>query len=140
MTAPDGTRLDSALIGALGERLAAKWLWRQRWKILWKNYRAETGGESDLVCRDRDTLVFVEVKTRTSREFGNPADAVDDAKEALLLRAAMDWLRRLAIDEPPYRFDVVEVVLSESDPPAFNRIENAFQLTPDPPRAPLDAF
>ena len=64
-------------LGALGEKMAARHLRRQGFKILFRNFRGRQGGEIDLVARDRDTLVFVEVKTRTREDFGRPREAVD---------------------------------------------------------------
>lgn len=79
-------------------------------KILYRNYRPKGGGEVDIVCRDEKTLVFVEVKTRSSDEFGRPADAVNAEKRELIARGARSWLRLLDKPETIARFDVVEVI------------------------------
>ena len=63
-----------------GEKLACQFLRRSGYKILYRNFRGRTGGEIDVVCRDGDTLVFVEVKTRTREDFGRPFEAVDRDK------------------------------------------------------------
>ena len=63
--------------GARGEKLACRFLKRSGYKILFRNFRGRSGGEIDVVCRDNDTLVFVEVKTRTREDFGRPLEAVD---------------------------------------------------------------
>lgn len=97
-------------------------------KILYRNFRAPGGGEVDIVCRDGDCLVFVEVKTRSSGDFGRPAEAVDEEKQKLISRGGIGWLRLLGFPEILFRFDVVEVVASESEMPCVNRIENCFQL------------
>ncbi len=115
-------------IGAWGEKLTQTWLTRRGWKVLWTNYRAKKGGEIDLVCRDSDVLVFVEVKTRTSLDFGRPSDAVDHEKQKLIIRGAKSWLRHLDKPEVRFRFDIVEVILEEAMPPKFNLIENAFGM------------
>jgi len=115
-------------LGALGERLAVRYLRKQGMKVLYRNFRAPGGGEVDIVCRDGDCLVFVEVKTRSSAEFGRPADAVDEAKRELISRGAIGWLRLLGFPEILLRFDVVEVLASEGEIPLVNRIENCFQL------------
>ena len=78
-------------LGARGEKLAARYLRRQGFKILYRNFRGRRGGEIDLVCRDRDTLVFVEVKTRTREDFGRPLDAVNRAE------AAAHFVRRVRL-------------------------------------------
>ena len=116
------------VLGRRGERMAADFLKTQGHKILYRNFRAAHGGEVDLICRDKrhDELVFVEVKTRTHEEFGRPIDAVDRKKRRLILRGAMTWLRMLDMPDITFRFDVVEVVMTE--PPDIRHIENAFQL------------
>lgn len=115
-------------IGNWGERLAATWLRRRNCRILWRNYRPNGGGEVDLIYRDDDTLVFCEVKTRTREDFGAPSEAVNPEKQTLIIRGAMDWLRRLDDPEVRFRFDVVEVLLEQGKLPRLNRIENAFTL------------
>src|SRR5437764_13510844 len=67
-------------LGARGEKLACAFLRRKDYTIHYRNFRARHGGEIDIVCRDRDTLVFVEVKTRTREDFGRPVEAVNAAK------------------------------------------------------------
>jgi putative endonuclease len=63
--------------GAHGEKLASRFLRSRGYKILYRNFKGRSGGEIDVVCRDRDTLVFVEVKTRPREDFGRPFTAVD---------------------------------------------------------------
>lgn len=113
-------------IGETGERLAAKQLWRKGYRVLYRNFRAPGGGEIDLVARHGETLVFSEVKTRTSERFGRPAAAVDREKERLLLRGANAWLRELNHPELIFRFDIIEVLLSEEHPPEIRINEAAF--------------
>lgn len=99
-------------MGYAGEKAAAKYLKKHGFKILYRNFRQPGGGELDIVCRDRETdeLVFVEVKTRSTRDFGDPIEAVDEAKRDQIARGALAWLRLLGWPEIRYRFDVVEVV------------------------------
>ena len=99
-----------------GEKLAAKYLRRAGYKILYRNYRAKGGGEVDLVCRDGNVLAFVEVKTRTSDKFGRPADAVTRDKRELIAKGARDWLRLLGDRAVVVRYDAVEVVAGEGAP------------------------
>jgi putative endonuclease len=116
-------------LGARGEKLAAQHLRRQGFKILYRNFRGRTGGEIDLVCRDRDTLVFVEVKTRTREDFGRPLDAVNPKKERRISLGALAWLRLLGDPDIFFRFDVVEVLIAPSEAPKIELIRNAFQLS-----------
>src|SRR5216117_3655283 len=68
--------------GARGEKLACRYLKRSGYKILLRNFRGRSGGEIDIVCRDNDTLVFVEVKTRAREDFGRPFEAVNREKQS----------------------------------------------------------
>lgn len=121
-------------IGELGERLAARHLYlREGFRILRRNFKAPRGGEVDLVCRDGETLAFVEVKARRGRALGRPADAVDAKKQSLITRGAMRWLRLLDHPEVCFRFDVVEVMLEEGEVPEVTLIREAFHL-PEPMR------
>lgn len=113
-------------MGVWGERVAAKELKRRGFKILYRNYRGPHGGEIDLVCRDREILVFVEVKTRSSEEHSRPFDAVNKKKRKLIQRGALAWLRLLGLPDLTFRFDVVEVIASK--PPEIRVIENAFNM------------
>lgn len=96
--------------GALGERAAKTFLKQRGLKFLAANFRSDRG-EIDLVFRDRDCLVFVEVKTRSSEEWTRPAAAVNRRKRRLLTLTALDYLRRLKYPQVKLRFDIVEVLL-----------------------------
>jgi putative endonuclease len=119
-------------LGREGERLAARHLRRNGYKILYRNFRAPHGGEVDLVCRDKscDTLVFIEVKSRRGLGYGAPAEAVTRDKQKLIARGALAWLRMLDHPDILIRFDIVEVVVEE-ERPVFNVIKDAFTL-PEP--------
>ena len=95
---------------------------------MFRGYRAPHGGEVDLVCRDGRTLCFVEVKTRRSLDYGRPVEAVTAAKQALVIRGAMEWLRRLGEKNEGicYRFDVVEVLLIANKSPEVTWLKSAF--------------
>lgn len=127
-------------IGDLGEKIAAKYLQSLGWKILYRNFRAPKGGEVDLVMRggeDLGLLIFAEVKTRTRRDYGRPMRAVNQEKQALIMRGATEWLRLLGKEIVPgmkqdvrrqisWRYDVVEIVLEEGEKPDVHLVENAF--------------
>jgi len=116
-------------LGARGEKLAARHLRRQGFKVLYRNFRGRQGGEIDLVCRDRDTLVFVEVKTRTREDFGRPLEAVGAKKQRRISLGALAWLRLLGNPDILFRFDIVEVTVAADSPPKIELIRNAFQLS-----------
>lgn len=115
--------------GSEGEKLAARHLRRQGCKILYRNFRGRTGGEIDLVCRDGDTLVFVEVKTRSREDFGRPLEAIRPDQQRRISRGALAWLRMLDNPEILFRFDVVEVLLRAGAEPFIERTRNAFPLS-----------
>lgn len=129
MTTSKGHRVESRVIGDWGEHLAAKWLAKNGRKVLYRNYRGPKGGEVDIVCRHGDVLTFVEVKTRTSTDYGRPAAAVDSVKEKLILRGAQAWMRLLKEKESiKTRCDIVEVILSEGEKPKISVLEGAFRV------------
>ena len=115
-------------LGTRGENLACRFLKKNRYKILYRNFKGRTGGEIDVVCRDRDTLVFVEVKTRTREDFGRPLDAVDRDKRKRISRGGLAWLRLLGDPDILFRFDVVEVIIAEGAEPRLEILRNAFSL------------
>jgi putative endonuclease len=115
--------------GALGEKLACRYLKRNGYKILLRNFRGRSGGEIDVVCRDKDTLVFVEVKTRSGEDFGRPVEAIDREKRRRISRGALAWLRMLDNPDILFRFDVVEVVIVPNAKPRVELIKNAFPLS-----------
>src|SRR3954462_10228232 len=118
-------------LGTRGENLACQFLRKSGYKILYRNFKGRTGGEIDVVCRDRDTLVFVEVKTRTREDFGRPFDAVNREKQNRISRGGLAWLRLLDDPDILFRFDVVEVIISEGAEPRLEILRNAFSL-PEP--------
>ena len=115
-------------LGARGEKLAARFLRRHGYKVLYRNFEPARGGQIDLVCRDDDTLVFVEVKTRRSDERQRPVDSLHSDQKRRISRGALTWLRMLDNPDIPFRFDVVEVILAEAEKPRLELIQNAFQL------------
>ncbi|MBV8141717.1 MAG: YraN family protein [Verrucomicrobia bacterium] len=115
----------------MGEKIAADYLRRNGFRILYKNFRSRRGGEIDLVCRDRreETLVFVEVKTRTTDAFGPPYAGLIQAQQDRIIQGAKEWLRLLNDPRVPYRFDVVEVLLKPTT--RVHLIRGAFQMPDD---------
>lgn len=113
--------------GRLGEDLAHRYLERQGFTVVARNYRPPSGsGEIDLVAWDGDTLVFVEVKLRRSDEFGAPDRNVDREKQVQLLRAGRDYAHRAGICRDRVRFDLVSIVLAR--PPSVVHYRDAFRL------------
>ena len=115
--------------GARGEKKACRFLRSHGYKILYRNFKARGGGEIDIVCRDGDTLVFVEVKTRAEEEFGRPFESVDRQKQLRVSRGGLAWLRLLDNPDVVFRFDVVEVLWPAGGPARCELIQDAFELS-----------
>lgn len=114
--------------GELGERAARKHLRQLGLKFLTANFRSERG-EIDLVFRDADCLVFVEVKTRSSEAWTRPAAAVNARKRRLLSQTALDYLRLSKNPEAKIRFDIVEVLLADGGVREVRHLPNTFSLS-----------
>ncbi len=125
------SRVEHLAAGEWGEGVAIKALKQAGLSILASRIRFGPREELDVVARDGDTLVFVEVKTRRNESFGRPMAAVNRAKRETLSRAAVHYLRRLGFPRVFVRFDVVEVVgRPGDDSPRVRHVLNAFTLDP----------
>ena len=113
--------------GELGELAAKKHLKRNGLKFLVANFRSPRG-EVDLVFQEKDCLVFVEVKTRSSEEWVRPAAAVNKERRQRLSRAALDYLRLLRNPQIKIRFDIVEVLLKDGEIGEVRHLPNTFQM------------
>jgi len=114
--------------GELGESAAKKFLQKAGLKFLAANFRS-VRGEIDLIFRDGDCLVFVEVKTRSSEDWTRPAAAVDARKRRLLSQTALDYLKLLKNPEVKIRFDIVEVLLTDGEVREIRHLPNTFSLS-----------
>ena len=113
--------------GELGERAAKKHLRRLGLKFLTANFWSHRG-EIDLVFRDGDCLVFVEVKTRSSEAWVRPAREVNAHKRRLLSQTALDYLKLLKQPPVKIRFDIVEVLLNEGEVREIRHLVNSFEM------------
>ncbi|MBV8902536.1 MAG: YraN family protein [Acidobacteriia bacterium] len=121
--------------GRIGEDLAHRYLRSRGCTVVARRYRPPAGGgEIDLVVWHGQTLVFVEVKTRSTAEFGAPERAVDEAKQEALTRAGYDYARRADVEWQKLRFDIVSIVLSR--PPEIEWFQDAFRPQTKQARAP----
>ena len=112
-------------LGKLGENLACAVLKQRGYAIIARRYRTKLG-EIDIVARDGETTVFVEVKSRAGDEFGGAAAAVTAWKQRKVALMAMDYLGRYRMEEQPCRFDVVTVDVVDGHPPRIEVYQNAF--------------
>ena len=112
-------------LGISGEKLACEELVRQGYAVLATRYRTRVG-EIDIVARDGDTLVFVEVKTRTTEDFGIPAEAVTWRKQRRIVTMARWYLSEKGLHGTLCRFDVVTVLCRRGLLPVVDVLKNAF--------------
>jgi len=112
--------------GEKGEAIAARHLIKQGYRIIEKNYRTKLG-EIDIIAKDKDTLVFVEVKSRRSWQFGNPKAAVTPQKQRKISMVALQYLKSTHRSNASARFDVAAVTITR-DKPKIEIIKNAFEL------------
>ena len=112
--------------GAIGETIAARHLKKKGYKILDRNYRTKLG-EIDIVAKDKDTIVFVEVKARRSSQYGSPKWAVTPKKQRKISMAALFYLKETKQIRAKARFDVVSITAIEEEP-RIEIIKNAFEL------------
>ena len=123
-----GARPEHLRRGVLGERAAKTYLQRHGLKFLTANFRSPRG-ETDLIFRHGDCLVFIEVKTRSSEDWTRPAAAVDAERRRRLSRCALDYLRLLRNPRVKIRFDIVEVLLAEGRVREIRHLPNAFAIS-----------
>ncbi len=97
--------------GNKGEEIACQYLKKLGFKILERNYRIR-GGEIDIVAKDKDALVFIEVKTRYSHEYGMPAESMTPWKIQYLLKTAKFYVQKIGWGDKEYRLDFVGVDFS----------------------------
>lgn len=99
---------NNKITGDIGEELAKEFLIRENYQILYKNFKTKIG-EIDLIAKDKDTVVFVEVKTRKSLEFGMPYEAVDQRKIKKIIRVAENYIAYREIQNTQYRLSLIHI-------------------------------
>lgn len=109
-------------LGRAGEIKATEFLKKKGYKILKTNFKTHIG-EIDVIARDKETVVFIEVKTRINDDFGVPSEAVNLKKQEKYYKVATEYLVKEKLTDKPCRFDVVEIQNGE-----INHIFNAFGM------------
>ena len=117
---------ENLYLGKSGEDIAADFLKRNGYKIVARNFKTGVG-EIDIVANHKDTVCFIEVKTRNSNRFGSGLEAVNNIKQRQISKAALSYLKQKKLFDKSARFDVVSLVL-EGSSPEINLIQNAFEL------------
>ncbi len=117
------------ILGKKGEDIAAAFLEKKGYNILFRNYKCSFG-EIDIIAKHKKILSFIEVKTRSTKKYGFPQEAVTPAKQAKISRVALEFVQRYKMENRAARFDVVSVQ-SLNDGYEVDLIENAFELTVD---------
>ena len=120
-------------IGKRGEQLASDFLKRHGYKIITHNFRTRSG-EIDIIGYESETICFIEVKTRSGLEFGEPEESITPSKRNQLIKTALYYLKRHKIPETiPVRFDVISVMIpiGHLTTPKITLFKNAFSLCGD---------
>lgn len=119
------------LFGDRGERAAARYLRKLGYRILATQSRNRIG-EIDIIALEGETIVFVEVKTRSSHATGHPAEAVTRTKQQQLSRAALAWQKQRRLLNRRSRFDVIAITWQPPQAPVIQHIRNAFESQAPP--------
>ena len=114
----------SAEIALLGENLAADYLVKLGYRLVKRNFRCRYG-EIDIICEDKESWIFVEVKARRSTQYGMPAEAVNYRKQQKIISTAMAFVEENRSHNKGFRFDVVEVYVNSQNS-TINHIIDAF--------------
>lgn len=118
--------MNKRCVGSMGESAACAALEKSGAVILERNYR-RPGGEIDIIAREKKTILFVEVKLRSTLRYGRPAEAVNRTKQLKIIRTALCYLAENNLEDAPIRFDIVEVL-----PDQLRHIRAAFDATDMP--------
>ncbi len=118
------------IIGDSGEAAACRYLKKQGYRILERNYKVIQGkivGEIDIIAQKGDTISFVEVKTRKSEDFGLPCEAVTKSKQQKIIKTAYAYIEEKNVDAN-YSFDVIEVLYDGRNVGEIRHLISAFSL------------
>lgn len=117
--------MDKYELAQFGEDIAAKYLKHNDYEILTRNYHS-VFGEVDIICKKKGQLIFLEVKTRRSKKFGEALAAITESKRKKIVKTAYDFVSRRELNLP-MRFDVITIeYVSKDNNYTFNYIKNAF--------------
>ncbi len=120
---PGVSKRGNQALGARGEQLAAEYLEERGYRLLERNWRAGRAGELDLVARDGDCIVAVEVKTRSGLGYGHPLEAITALKAGRLRRLLLHWVRESGQQAPRLRVDAVGITLRAGEQPRIDHLQ-----------------
>ncbi|SHJ05325.1 YraN family protein [Lutispora thermophila] len=120
--------MDNRILGEKGEKAAAEYLENKGYRIIERNYKCKLG-EIDIIAADNDTIAFIEVKTRSSDNFGQPGEAVNYYKQRKIVQTALSYICDKNLFDWMSRFDVVEVITDNERIIDINLIKNAFEYS-----------
>lgn len=112
-------------IGIFGEKAAVRYLSDHGYAIIETNYRCKLG-EIDIIAREKETYVFIEVKTRSNASYGRPAEAINFKKQSHLYKAAQMYIQSKRLFHYDFRFDAIEIIGSADRITEINHIKNIF--------------
>jgi putative endonuclease len=112
-------------LGKRGEEIAQMYLRREKYKIITKGFRLHRG-EIDVIASDRETLVFIEVKTRSAGPFGLPEESVNPKKQRQIRKIAEAYLALNKLEDVACRFDVISLIFDERGAYSISHIKDAF--------------
>ncbi|MBT5471874.1 MAG: YraN family protein [Nitrospina sp.] len=117
-------------LGREGEDAAVAFLKDKGYRIIQKNFRSKLG-EIDIIAQQKETVIFIEVKSRASHQFGHPFNAITPAKQGKIIQVAQSFLAKHRLMGNPARFDVVGLTIDPGNAKAFQieLLENAFQIS-----------
>lgn len=111
--------------GKLGEQVAAEYLQKLNYKILERNYRYSRYAEIDIIAKDKDTIVFAEVKTRSCTAFGHPFEAVNHTKIENIFKAGLYFIKNTKETYKKYRIDIISVIGDlKTEKPKIEHLKN----------------
>lgn len=116
---------EARALGRRGEEIALEYFRKKGYRIVERGFRLFRG-EIDIIAYDGETLVFIEVKTRATTEFGLPEEAVTPAKQAQIRKIARGFLIERSLGEPDCRFDVLAILVPEKCDPVLTHFESAY--------------
>jgi putative endonuclease len=121
-------------LGAIGEESARRYFGEKGWPVLARNWRCPEG-ELDLIVQEGETIVFVEVRTRSSLRFGTPEESLTAAKRSHLMRAGETYLEAAGLVERDWRVDLIAIECSRTG--TIRRFDHIRDVLDDPNRAPI---